>query len=115
MEERKDPPDLDWLQEFQELADEQLGDGSACAQVHPIIEKWLNELLEGDPPDSRDSVWQAMACLTTEIMHKATPEDLLEVLQKNFDEEEVMAWVEGVLLIGRAFQMALDQGRLDDL
>jgi hypothetical protein len=115
MEKRNDPKDLDWLQEFQDLADEQLGDGSACEQVHPIIEQWLDELLDGDPPDSRDSVWQAMACLTTEIMYKATPEDLQQVLQANFDEQEVMAWVEGVLLIGRAFQMALDQGRLDDL
>ena len=79
------------------------------------IEKWLDELLDGEPPNSRDSVWQAMACLTTETIYKATPENILEMLQEHFSEDEIAAWLENVLLIGRAFQIALDSGRLDDL
>lgn len=115
MDERDNPQEPEWLEEFQALANEQLGDGSACVQVHPIIEKWLEELLDGDPPEARDSVWQAMACLTTEVIYKVTPENILEVLQENFEEEEVATWLETVLLVGRAFQIALDNGRLDDL
>jgi hypothetical protein len=107
--------DPEWLEEFQVLADEKLGYGSACEQVHPIVEKWLDDLLAGDPPDSRDSVWQAMSCLTTEVIYKTTPDDILDVLQEHFEETEVASWLEGVILIGRAFQMALDSGRLDDL
>lgn len=118
MEDRNDSselPELEWLEEFQIMADEQLNEGSACAQVHPIVEKWLEELLEGEPPEARDAVWQAMACLTTEVLIKATPEHVLDVLEAHFNEEEIAAWLEGVLLIGRAFQIALDSGRLDDL
>ncbi len=115
MDERDNAQDPEWLEEFQTLADQQLGEGSACAQIHPIIEQWLEELLEGDPPHSRESVWQAMACLTTEVFYKVTPDNILDVMQEHFDEEEVSTWLESVLLIGRAFQMALDSGRLDDL
>jgi hypothetical protein len=32
MSERNEPRDLEWLAEFQDLADKQLGDGSACEQ-----------------------------------------------------------------------------------
>ena len=115
MDERDIPQGPEWLEEFQILADEQLGEGSACTQVHPLVEQWLQELLEGDPPRSRDAVWQAMACLTTELIYKVTPDNILDVLQEHFEEEEIATWLESVLLIGRAFQMALESGRLDDL
>jgi hypothetical protein len=106
---------MDWLDEFEELANAELTEGSACAQIHPIIEAWLDELLENDPPDSRDSVWQAMSCLSTEILDKLTPESILDELEDTVDEDEVATWVQSILLVGRAFQTALDSGRLDDL
>jgi len=115
MDKGKPQQDPEWLEEFQLLANEQLNEGSACIQVHPIIEKWLEEVLAAEPPESRDSVWQAMACLTTEIIYRLTPEHILTVLQENFEEEEVATWLESIVLIGRAFQIALDNGRLDDL
>lgn len=105
----------DWLDEFEELANDQLKDGDACAQVHPIIETWLDKLLEDDPPESRDAVWQAMSCLTTEIIYRMTPENILDVLENNLDEDEVAMWLESVVLIGRAFQQSLENGELDDL
>ena len=115
MSETNNSKDLEWLEEFQLLANDQLIEGSACDQVHPLIEDWLDELLDGGPPDSRDSVWQATSCLTSEIMYKMTPENILEKLQQDFSEDEVATWLESIVLIGRAFQMALDNGRLDDL
>lgn len=115
MDEKNNSKDMHWLDEFQSLANDALPEGSACAQVHPIVEEWLDELLEGDPPDSRDSVWQAMSCLTTEVIYKLTPENILEVLQEHFEEDEIATWLESLLLVGRAFQIALDEGRLDDL
>ena len=115
MDERDNTSDPDWLEEFQALANSELSDGSACAQVHPIVERWLDELLEGDPPESRDSVWQALSCLTTEVIYKLTPENILDLLQEHFEEDEIATWLESVLLVGRAFQIALNDGRLDDL
>ena len=55
-----------------------------------------------------------MACLTTEVIDKVTPDSIYDLLQ-TCDEDEVAGWVENLLLIGRAFQLALDTGRLDDL
>lgn len=106
---------LDWLDEFEDLANVELTEGSACTQVHPIIEQWLDNLLEGDPPESRDSIWQAMSCLTTEIIYKLTPDEILSVMEEHIDEDEFAMWLESVVLIGRAFQTALDSGELDDL
>ncbi|MBN2472248.1 MAG: hypothetical protein JXN59_16105 [Anaerolineae bacterium] len=111
----QDSHKLDWLDEFEDLANIELSEGSACAQVHPIMERWLDELLENDPPESRDAVWQAMSCLTTEILFKLTPDNILEVLEEHFEEEEIAMWLESVVLIGRAFQKSLDNGELDDL
>ncbi len=106
--------DLGWLSEFEEMADEQLGMGSACEQVHPIVEKWLEEWLSSDAPAPRSSVSQALACLSTEIISN-TPETILNVLMEHCDEEEVSQWVQGILMTGQAFQEALSSGRLDDL
>ncbi|NWF70596.1 MAG: hypothetical protein HXY40_16025 [Chloroflexi bacterium] len=106
--------DPQWLDEFQKMADEQLGDGSACQQIHPIVERWFEDLLEGEPPRSRPSVEQAMACLTTEVI-TTLPEEVQEAIAEVVDEEEFYAWVEQVLLIGRAFEMSLRSGQLDDL
>jgi hypothetical protein len=112
---KDDTGKLEWLEEFENLANLELTEGSACAQVHPIVERWLDGLLENDPPESRDAVWQAMSCLSTEVLFKLTPDNILEVLERDFEEEEVMTWLESVVLIGRAFQLALDNGELDDL
>ena len=115
MNEHDESDNLEWLDEFEAMANEELVDGSACTQVHPIMEQWLEELLQGDPPESRESVWQAMSCLTTETLYKLTPDEILDVLQEHLDEDEVSTWIETLLLVGRSFQIALDNGRLDDL
>lgn len=106
---------LEWLEEFEELANLKLTEGSACTQIHPIVERWLDNLLEGDPPESRDAVWQAMSCLTTEIFLRLTPQSIVDVLEEHFEEDEISTWLESIVLIGRAFQIALDRGDLDDL
>jgi hypothetical protein len=103
-----------WLNEFEQMADETLGDGSACDQIHPIVEKWLQEWLESDEPAPRSSVSQAVACLATEVMNNA-PENIISALLENCDEDDVLQWVQGVLYTGLAFQEALNNGRLDDL
>ena len=106
--------DLSWLNEFEEMADEELGDGSACEQIHPIVEEWLREWLESDIPTPRSSVSQAVACLATEIINN-TPENILNTLMEHCEEEEVLQWIQGILVTGQAFQTALSSGRLDDL
>jgi hypothetical protein len=108
------PNDPKWLDEFEELANEELGDGSACEQVHPIVENWYSKLLEGEPPTSRDSVIQAMACLATEILYDS-PEDLVEAITEHVSEDELATFIEYVLMVGRAFEISLRSGDLDDL
>jgi len=112
-----DPHDAnqpDWLEEIERFANEQLDDGSACEQVHPIVAAWYRELMAGDPPEARDSVWQALQCLTTEVLNDI-PLSLVEVLAPKELDEDLADWVTEILLVGRAFQLALDRGRLDDL
>lgn len=103
-----------WWDEFEDLANRELEEGSSCEQIHPIIERWFHQLMEGEPPQSRDSVMQAMACLSTEILYNA-PEELVEPLAEHIGEDELAMWVEHILLIGRAFEIALRSGDLDDL
>jgi hypothetical protein len=104
----------DWLDEFEDLANTQLNDGSACDQVHPIIAAWYNEVMGGNPPPSRDSIWQAMYCLTTEVLNDI-PESVVVALAESDVHEDLADWVTELLLVGRAFQIALENGRLDDL
>ncbi|NDJ85101.1 MAG: hypothetical protein GYB66_04380 [Chloroflexi bacterium] len=114
-----------WLQEFEDLANERLEHGSACKQVHPIVEAWYERLMDGDPPSSRDSVLQAIACLATEIVSDM-PDEIFDhfLVDEEADEEsegseeseaELAYWVQEILMIGRAFQIALEKGELDDL
>ncbi|PJF41276.1 MAG: hypothetical protein D6737_05130 [Chloroflexi bacterium] len=105
--------DPKWLIEFESLANEQLGHGSSCEQIHPIIERWYNNLLEDEPPATRDSVWQAMACLATELLLDA-PEEITDVLI-DADDDVVALWIEHILLVGRALEIGLQKGDLDDL
>jgi hypothetical protein len=104
----------DWLDEFEELANARLDQGSSCNQIHPIIAAWYKEVMAGEPPLSRNSVWQALHCLTTELLNNVPP-FLSDMLAEHNTEEEFAEWVTEVILVGRAFQMALDSGRLDDL
>jgi hypothetical protein len=108
------PPEPDWLDEFRDLANRELGSGSSCEQVHPIIERWYRGLADREPPASRDSVLQAMACLSTEILYDA-PGELREEVLKHVDEDTLAGWIEYMLMIGRAFETALRSGDLDDL
>lgn len=105
----------DWLDEFEDMANEHLTEGSACKQIHPIVEQWYDELMDGEPPVSRDSVLQAIACLSTEIIFDM-PDELLDAFTiGDGDDNELALWVQEILMIGRAFQIALNQGELDDL
>ena len=111
------PPSNDdphWLDEFEELANRELPEGSSCEQIHPIVEQWFQQVMSEEPPASRPSVEQATACLTTEVVN-SFPDDIYEALLENFDEEEVVVCVEQILRIGRAFEAALREGKLDDL
>ncbi len=108
------PDDPRWLDEFEDLANRQLDDGSSCDQVHPVIEKWFHKTMEGEPPTSRPSVMQAMACLSTEILYNS-PEDIVQTLLENMDEDDLALWIEHILLVGRAFEISLHKGELDDL
>lgn len=113
--ENPEHPRPDWLDDFEELANENLSEGSACRQIHPIMESWYERLMNGAPPESRDSVLQAMACLSTEILFDI-PDNLLEAITVGGgDNDELVSWVQEILMIGRAFQLALDNGSLDDL
>jgi hypothetical protein len=103
-----------WLEEFEDLANDMLVDGTACEQIHPIVSAWYEEAMAGDPPESRDSVWQAIQCLTTEALHDI-PQAVSDLIVGEDAHEELSTWVTELLMIGRAFQMALDEGRLDDL
>jgi hypothetical protein len=106
--------DPEWLRRIEELANAELGSGSSCEQVHPIITRWFEKLMDSDPPDSRDSVIQATACLATEVLF-SSPEHLMNPLLENADEDDVAMWIEQILLVGRAFEIALRNGDLDDL
>jgi hypothetical protein len=106
--------DPNWLDEFEQMADDKLGEGSACEQVHPIVERWLNEWLDSDITAPRSSVMQALACLATEIINNA-PESIMEALENHCEEDEVYDWIQAILITGQAFQTALNEGRLDDL
>jgi hypothetical protein len=108
------PNEPDWLDEFQDLANRELAEGSSCEQIHPIVERWYRRLMHQEPPAARDSVLQATACLATEILYDA-PDDLLEEVLKHVDEESLANWIETVLTVGRAFEIALRRGDLDDL
>lgn len=115
MDDRQPPSnDPEWLDEFQELADQQLGDGSSCEQVHPIVERWYEKLMKSEPPESRDAVLQAMACLSTEILYN-TPDDVLDAVLEHVSEDVLAGWIEFVLMVGRAFESSLRSGELDDL
>jgi hypothetical protein len=104
----------DWFEEFSRMADRRLGEGSSCAQIHPVIERWFLGWLQKDMGPMRGSVAQALACLSTEVLNIA-PKPVLDALLEHCDEDEVARWIQHVLATGKAFQAALDSGELDDL
>lgn len=104
----------EWLRAIEDLANSQLGEGSSCEQVHPIVARWFDKLMDSDPPASRDSVMQAVSCLATEVLY-SSPDDVTNSLLEQVEEDDVALWIEQILLIGRAFEIALRNGELDDL
>ncbi|MFN8530946.1 MAG: hypothetical protein U0670_20265 [Anaerolineae bacterium] len=110
------PQEPNWLGEFEELANQELDEGSSCEQVHPIVKRWYDTLIDGEPPAvyDRDSVQQAMACLTTEILN-TLPDTMYDMLAEIFDEDDIATWTEFVLTVGRSFERSLQKGDLDDL
>lgn len=113
-DDRNPPDEPEWLDEFRELADRELGAGPSCEQVHPVVQRWYQDLLESEPPASRDSVLQAMACLSSEILTEAPP-SFFDHETGQVDEDQLAGWVEYILMVGRAFEIALHSGALDDL
>lgn len=105
---------LAWLNDYEDMANEQLDHGSSCDQVHPIMRRWFERLLAGEPPESRDSVIQATSCLATEVL-LSSPDFVVDPIVEQVGEEELAIWVEQIILIGRAFEIALRDGTLDDL
>ena len=108
----------DWMDDIQDHADRVLGEldsGTAYDQVHPVIASWYDDELEKEPPESRPAVWQAVACLATEIMMDAENDDSLAPLLESADDEAVAMWIEHILLVGRAMEISLRNGDLDDL
>lgn len=114
MDQKPSSNDPEWLRRIEELANAELGTGSSCEQVHPIITRWFEKLMDSDPPESRDSVLQATACLATEVLY-SSPEHLINPLLEHADEDDVAMWIEQIILVGRAFEIALRNGDLDDL
>jgi hypothetical protein len=121
MSDKPNPPgafdDPEWLNQFEEMANRTLGEldsDASCEQVHPVVESWYEKLMEGEPPPSRDSILQAMACLSTEIMNQI-PDDMFEQVVDVVGEDELAGWVEYVLMIGRAFEISLRNGEFDDI
>lgn len=109
--------DPQWLDEFQELANRtlgELGEEGSCEQVHPVVADWYEKLMEEEPPSSRDSILQAMACLSTEVANQI-PDEVFERLTEIIDEDEIVGWIEYVLMVGRAFEISLRKGEFDDL
>ena len=91
-----------------------LGDEGSCEQVHPVVAEWYDKLMESEPPPSRDSILQAMACLSTEVASQI-PDDVFDKLVELMDEDELVGWIEYVLMVGRAFEISLRKGEFDDL
>jgi hypothetical protein len=110
-DEHRDGPH--WLDEFEDFANRQLEEGSSCEQVHPIVRRWLDALPD-DGPEERDSIEQAMACLSSEMIG-TIPDAVYEAMLSQADEDTIAAWVEYVLRIGRRFEQGLNKGELDDL
>jgi hypothetical protein len=104
-----------WLDEFENLANSQLASGSACSQIHPIVERWYQKLQTQDRPPSRDSVMQAISCLSTELIEEM-PSEIFEAVSNNdLAYDQIAIWIQQILMVGRAFQLSLDRGELDDL
>jgi hypothetical protein len=130
MSQHQSPPnqpnneDPHWLEDIQELANKLLGsleDGSACDQVHPVIARWYDSIqaemaeMEDESLEDRPSVWQAVSCLATEIMHDAEADESLAAMFDVVDEDMIGMWVEYILMVGRAMETSLHNGDLDDL
>jgi len=110
-------PKLDWLEEFERLADEVLSGRKTAPQlevIQPKIKAWYEATLDQDHPDERPTLNQALACLTTEIMTDM-PTSLFEALVDKVDDEDVADWILDILMLGRAFEKALQSGKLDEL
>ncbi len=114
VDENRYPDEPEWLDEFRDLANRELQEGSSCEQVHPVVESWYHHMLQQPPPQSRDSVLQAMACLATEVLH-SSPDEMVDDILAVVDEDTLVSWIEYVLMVGRAFEGGLRDGELDDL
>ncbi len=112
------PESPNWMDDIQDFADQVLGDmddAAACDQVHPVIAQWYDNELENEPPESRPAVWQAIACLATEILIDVDNDEALQPLLDAVDEDTLAMWVEHILMVGRAMEISLQNGDLDDL
>ncbi|MGV2438004.1 MAG UNVERIFIED_CONTAM: hypothetical protein LVT10_26565 [Anaerolineae bacterium] len=112
------PDDPDWMETLDDYANDQLSDlemDTSCDQIHPIIANWYRETLEQAPPPASSAVWQAVACLTTEIIQGMQEDEELAGVMNEESIAPLALWIEDIITLGRAFEIALRTGRLDDL
>lgn len=112
------PDDPDWMGSLDDYANDQLSDleaNTSCEQIHPIIADWYRETLEKAPPAASSAVWQALSCLATEIIQDMQEDEELEGVIDLDTIEPLSLWIEDILTLGRALEVALRNGRLDDL
>jgi hypothetical protein len=108
---------LDWLEEFERLADEVLSGrklSPPLEHIQPRIKAWYEATLDQDHPDERPTLSQALACLATEIMTDM-PTSLFEALVDKVEDDTVADWILDILMLGRAFEKAVQNGTLDEL
>lgn len=106
--------ELSWLEEYERLAEAILGDQDTrtSKDIHPIVKAWYEETLNTDAfVPSTQLTLQALACLTTEVMTDM-PDNIFHQLFFQVEEEEIIRWVQEILILGRTFEHALKTGQL---
>lgn len=112
------PDDSDWMGNLDDYANDQLSDlemNTSCEQIHPIITDWYRATLEQAPPAASSAVWQAVSCLATEIIQDMQEDEELAGVIDEDAIEPLALWIEDILTLGRALEVALRSGKLDDL
>lgn len=109
-------PNLEWLEEFEHLAERILGQTTSTAtrDIHTYIKQWYEETMLGDFPSAPENVMQALTYLTNEILYDM-PESIFKVVAPALDEDEVAVWLLEILILGRAFERAFQAGHFDNL
>lgn len=104
----------DWFEEFTRLTDASLGSEPPRALYHPLVEQWYLEQLQFPPMPPPRNLADALYYLAADVLNVAPPR-ISRALAQIADEQAIVEWVWGILETGRAFQVALQEGKFDDL